>query len=379
MRTSFATPDRVNANTLEKQIAYVSTHTLVNTLLEATNGIFAICNEFRQILSVNSSMLKLLGVDDPTSVLGFRPGEALNCLYSRCSEGGCGTSEYCRNCGLAISMVTSLESKLPQEKTCALTVNSVREKEDFYFKVKATPMVVAENDFLLISMQDITRLQHLQALEKVFQHDIANIATAIAGLTDYAQDCEPEDLPLLIQTLSNSARRLVDEIKLQRELSEKSAILNYQLNLESTNIEQVFDETIDCISGHPSLKGKKLRKPEIFPEKTFLTDRYLLEKVLHNMLINAFEATDAGRAVRFWIDSGKHQVTFCVWNHKPINEAVRSRIFQRNYTTKNEAGHGQGTFSMKHFGEQLLGGKIAFETSATKGTVFRFSLPTHQE
>ncbi len=152
----------------------------------------------------------------------------------------------------------------------------------------------------------------------------------------------------------------------------------YKPILQPTTIKSVFEETIDCISGHPSLIGKKLRKPEVFPEKKFLTDKSLLEKVLHNMLLNAFEATDVGRAVRFWIDSGKHQVTFCVWNHKPIDDAARSRIFQRNYSTKNEAGRGQGTFSMKHFGEQLLGGKIAFESSATKGTVFRFSLPTNQ-
>jgi signal transduction histidine kinase len=93
------------------------------------------------------------------------------------------------------------------------------------------------------------------------------------------------------------------------------------------------------------------------------------------MLINAFEATDTGRAVRFWLDCGKKDLTFCVWNHKPIPESMRGRIFQRNYTTKTGNGHGLGTYSMKFFGETLLGGEVSYESSETKGTVFRLVIP----
>lgn len=36
---------------------------------------------------------------------------------------------------------------------------------------------------------------------------------------------------------------------------------------------------------------------------------------------------------------------------------------------------GMGTFSMKLFGEQILGGRISFKSSKTDGTTFTFVLP----
>ncbi|RJR33419.1 MAG: ATP-binding protein [Desulfobacteraceae bacterium] len=66
---------------------------------------------------------------------------------------------------------------------------------------------------------------------------------------------------------------------------------------------------------------------------------------------------------------------FNVWNRQAIPPRVALRIFQRNFTTKEEAGRGLGTYSMKFFGEKILGGQVSFTTSAESGTVFKFSLP----
>ena len=51
------------------------------------------------------------------------------------------------------------------------------------------------------------------------------------------------------------------------------------------------------------------------------------------------------------------------------------RIFQRYYSTKGEPGRGLGTYSMKLFGEQYLGGEVRFDTSESEGTVFSLRLP----
>jgi sensor histidine kinase regulating citrate/malate metabolism len=77
------------------------------------------------------------------------------------------------------------------------------------------------------------------------------------------------------------------------------------------------------------------------------------------------------------VDYENNFVTFNVWNHKEIPEKMRLRIFQRNYTTKEGEGHGQGTYAMKVFGENFLGGRVEFETSDKSGTVFRFILPAN--
>jgi sensor histidine kinase regulating citrate/malate metabolism len=68
-------------------------------------------------------------------------------------------------------------------------------------------------------------------------------------------------------------------------------------------------------------------------------------------------------------------VVFSVWNAEVISPPIASRIFQRNFSTKEEPGRGLGTFSMKLIGEQLLGGRVYFESTSTSGTTFFLRLP----
>jgi len=64
-----------------------------------------------------------------------------------------------------------------------------------------------------------------------------------------------------------------------------------------------------------------------------------------------------------------------VWNGGEIPQEIAARIFQRNFSTKEQAGRGIGTFSMKLFGEKILGGQVSFTTSKKEGTIFRFACP----
>lgn len=64
-----------------------------------------------------------------------------------------------------------------------------------------------------------------------------------------------------------------------------------------------------------------------------------------------------------------------VWNAGAIPAAVQPRIFQRYFSTKSDSGRGHGTWAMKLFGEELLGGQVRFETSEASGTIFEIALP----
>ena len=94
------------------------------------------------------------------------------------------------------------------------------------------------------------------------------------------------------------------------------------------------------------------------------------------MVTNGLEATPKGGKVTLSIESKGNAISFCVWNPGSIPEDVAHRIFQRNFSTKENLGRGFGTYSMKLFGEQVLGGSVQFETSAEKGTTFRFTTVT---
>ena len=101
----------------------------------------------------------------------------------------------------------------------------------------------------------------------------------------------------------------------------------------------------------------------------------LLLRVICNMITNAFESTEENGTVKVLLEQNDNFLSFCVWNWQPIPQDIARRIFQRNFSTKDGAGRGIGTYSMKLFGEQILGGQVSFTTSQKEGTVFRFSLP----
>lgn len=105
-----------------------------------------------------------------------------------------------------------------------------------------------------------------------------------------------------------------------------------------------------------------------------LTDPSIVNRILGNMVTNALEATSPGGEVRVFTEAGGNSISFCVWNGKPIPQEHALRIFKRNFTTKEGLGHGLGTYSMKFFGEKVLGGQVDFSTSEENGTLFRLTL-----
>lgn len=378
MKSFFATPETASASDLEDQILKVSESPVIEALLKTVGGLFAICNEHRQVLAVNHSLLEKMGLTDQSSILGMRPGEILGCKNPNRFRGCCGSTPACSSCGAAIAMVVSMADDIPVEKICAMSVNRAGTDFDFYFLVRSTPITLGDTRLILLLMQDITRQQQLESLERTFFHDISNTIMALRGLSVFARDSEPDELPDIISAIEQATQRLTGDVKFQRVLMATGGA-SPEVSFRETDLKTIFEETIELISAHPSTNGKKLRKPEIFVNRVLKTDKTILSRVLQNMLLNAFENSDPGRAIRFWVDCGRNDVTFCVWNHICIPVEFRERIFQRNYTTKDEPGYGLGTYSIKLFGETFLGGKVSFESSEESGTVFKFCLPVTPE
>jgi len=122
-------------------------------------------------------------------------------------------------------------------------------------------------------------------------------------------------------------------------------------------------------------QGKNVEFAVADPEIAIKTDFSLISRVLCNMVLNALEATAPGGTVRVSLTPQAGFVVFSVWNSGEIPADIAQRIFQRNFSTKEEAGRGIGTFSMKLFGEKILGGMVDFTTSIEEGTTFRLVLP----
>jgi K+-sensing histidine kinase KdpD len=372
LSSHYAPPERATDAQLLDEVRILSENELVDGLMALANGLFAVLNEQRQILALNESFLKLMGIGDVSDVLGLRPGEYVRCVHACEMPGGCGTSPYCATCGAVIAMMSALASDQPQENTCALTVEKDNKEVDLLFQVRCCPITVADRKFLLFFLHDISLQQQRADLDSTFLHDINNLLTAILGKSELFRLKGVWDGERFadLQKLNN---RLAHEFTMHQTLTDSLSVTYQPLYCEVT-VNGLLDDLAETFQGHPLCADVTLSMVKPDDPLTLVTDMNLVHRILVNMVTNALEATDPGGTVKVFIEPGGNTVTFCVWNSKHIPEKHALRIFKRNFTTKQQPGHGIGTYSMKFFGETILGGIVNFTTSEAEGTTFRLSL-----
>lgn len=168
MQTHFASPQRTSPTRLRAELSLVTNHPMLDGLMRAVDGLVAVVDDNRQIVTTNTIFLSMLGVKNPHEVLGLRPGEALNCIHAHEMSAGCGTSEFCSTCGAAIALVTSVMTNEVVEKGCVLEVEKSGVRDDLYLKVRASPITVGGQRFTLLFMVDLSVQQQWACLERVF-------------------------------------------------------------------------------------------------------------------------------------------------------------------------------------------------------------------
>lgn len=373
MDTYFASPERSERSDLDKSINIINNNPILNNLLQTVSGLLAILNRDRQILSYNTSFLELIGVKEPEKVLGLRFGEVIGCKYSDEELGGCGTSKYCKTCGLAIAQVTSLTSDTPVEKMCAIKVDRDGYERDVALKVKSQLIKMDDEEFILLFIQDITREQLKDLLNRSFFHDMKNLLTGIVGSTELLKTgLDDEEL---LKIIKESSILLNREIEMQSYLiSEKKESLN--LEYSKISLERIITILMNLFAHNSLVQNRVLEFENRAGDIEVYTDMALILRVLTNMIINALEAVPDGDKVNIDIYKENSNIHFSVKNSGVIEENIRLRIFQRNFSTKAEEGRGIGTFSMKLFGEKLLKGKVFFICNEQLNTTtFTLSLP----
>ena len=147
MHTYFAQAERTDEKELTAKIEMVNNSPVMSGLLLLIGGLLAILDEHRQIIAINDSFLKMLGINDPSEALGLRPGEALQCIHAHEEPAGCGTTKFCSTCGAAIAMVSSLSQDKPVEKNCALTYKRGCKTIDLALLVRSYPIKIDGEKF----------------------------------------------------------------------------------------------------------------------------------------------------------------------------------------------------------------------------------------
>ncbi len=369
LNTLFAPAERAADHALLSARDAVSSLPCIAGVLDALPMSIMFLNNHRQIVFANETTLRLAGATNPRAPLGKRPGEALNCVHSDETEGGCGTSEFCKTCGAVKAILASIDGKADVQE-CRITLKPDGEALDL--RVWATPFEVKGMPLTIFAAIDISDEKRRRALERIFFHDILNTASGIKGFSELLKDADSSEAKEYQSTIFTLSKMIVDEINSQRILS---AAESHELTLNPIAVQSLdmLNSVADLYRTHEVAKGRTIAIDAQAGDMEFTTDQVLLLRVLGNMTKNALEASKPGDTVTLGCARQMKQVQFWVHNPAEMPRDVQLQVFQRSFSTKG-SGRGLGTYSIKLLTERYLKGSASF-VSGTDGTVFRVSYP----
>lgn len=377
MKPWFAPAGRASADELKAEQEKAAHSVLIKTLLNAMPDYLLVLNSNRQIVVVNERLLSAFGVVDPESLLGLRPGEAVNCVHFSDGPDGCGTARNCAVCGAVLAVLASQDTGLPQRRECQLMMGGQDGCKALDLDVLATPVTIEGEAFTVLALRDISSEKRRYVMERVFFHDILNNAGGIRGLAALLVDgTNPAAEEEYKGWMVNLADNLIEEINHQRRLlsAERG---DYQPVFEEVDLGDLLQDVKRLYENHERTLGRIIEIDEE-PTGSVLTDRPLLRRIIGNMVLNALEAAKPGDRVTIWGHCQAERVRISVSNPGEIPLHVQLSLFKRSFSTKKEAGRGLGTYSMKLFGERYLGGVVDFRSNNDMTTFF-IELPSAQD
>ena len=367
--TQFAPAERTFKNDLLSDYQFIRNIPLLTEFLDTLPSFLVILNEKRQVVYANRSVREAFEDPDSPLLLGKRAGEIMECLHADETEGGCGTTGFCRYCGSIQTILSSLKGKESVQE-CRI---SLQDGNALDFRVWATPKHFNGKIYSVVVFEDISHEKRRQVLERIFFHDVINRASGIHGLLEVLTELEGEEMKEMLVFAQTATQNLVEEINAQRLMA---AVENNELKVRQELVvsTSLLAEVQLMYANHEVARNREIIIDPNAKTSILVTDPTLVKRVLGNMLKNALESTSSNLTVSLGCEDRDDEVIFWVHNPGHISEDVQFQLFQRSFSTKGP-GRGLGTYSMKLLTERYLAGKISFTSRLDEGTTFRVQLP----
>ena len=363
--TFFAPAEYATPEELRQEAEACLQHPVAHFLMHALDGLVLILDIHRQVLATNDRVMDVVDPEDG-SPLGRRTGELFGCVHVPEGPGGCGTSHTCAHCGAVLAVLEAQRTGAAIHSECLLTLRHGDLIESAEFEIVASPLEVGPYRFIAVVLHDLSAVKRRDALERLFYHDVANLMQGIRGWAD------------LLASGASSSKNVAQKLAhltdlLDRELKSHQAMAQAEHGelkprMRATRPMEVLRDVGDLLDRHALARERNVKiLPS--PEEVIHTDPELLSRVVLNMAVNAVEASFTGATITLSAHRDGPSLRFQVHNPGEIPEDIRSRIFQRSFSTKGTVGRGLGTYAMKLFGEGVLHGRVGFDTGQG-GTTF---------
>lgn len=341
----------------------------LNILNSIPNPILLL-SQTRQIIFANNALSEYLDGKDNSSIIGLRIGEVFSCTHSGETVHGCGNSKACKTCGAFFATANAVNKK---DAVKDYFIYNTEQKEAFYFRVSASLFEVEKQSVVLFSLNEINSEKRKKALERVFFHDINNIAAGLCGILEVLKTDLPPEFNTYTGYLAKLSARLVDEIAAQKQLMAMENKELYVLKETLVSIS-VLQDVIDLYLQYDISKNKEIILDANSDCFNFISDKAILGRVLSNLLKNALEASSQDKVITLGSNDLGDSYQFWVNNQSYIEKEIQLQIFNRSVSTKGK-GRGIGTFSVKLLTEDYLRGKASFVSNKEEGTTFFIKLP----
>ncbi len=344
---------------------------LLKRISDSVPCIVIILNHDRQVIFFNKNLSESLEESNYDMILGRRLGEVFNCVHSRETEDGCGSTVFCKECG-ANKAMTEVDN-LAEESCYECRINTI-DNESYDFKVWVTPYRFAKGRYTFVSLEDISDQKRKEVLERTFFHDINNLLMLITSYSELLTDPKDSEFHTTYsKTIHNASLRLTEEISAHKKLlmAEKGKL---NVTISELHTKLLLKQITGLYSSDDFYTDVKVVITEDTEDFSLFTEKSLLQRILINMTKNAIEASKAGDTVTVSCRKDNDNAVFSVHNNSYINPQNQLQIFKRSFSTKGK-GRGIGTYSIKLFGEKYLDGKVSFESNKETGTTFYISIP----
>lgn len=233
-------------------------------------------------------------------------------------------------------------------------------------------------DELIDSSEKLARSEREYAwreMAKQIAHEIKNPLTPMKLSVQHLESAYKNNDPSLDKLIDNVCHTLIEQIdSLSNIATEFSNFAKIRMgNREDVNLAERINHVYQLFKGSTDVDILIEKDTE---QAIVKANKEQIMRILNNLVKNALQAIPEGRngKIRIWLKTlDKHYQIAVKDNGSGIPESMHYHIFTPNFTTKG-SGMGLGLSIAKGI-TQHFDGRIYFETTEGKGSVFFIELP----